>query len=114
MSISEVERFAADLKANDSLRAEAAKAQAIPADGAADRVVAFAASRGYAFSAADIEQHVTKRKLTEAELAGVVAGQANPTIPAVEQASQSFRIDMGKLDVGKAGAKTYGDLSSKD
>lgn len=80
-------------------------------------MVAFAASRGYAFSVADIEHQVTKRKLTDAELKGVVAGQANPTIPAVEQAinsvSNALGIDMGNPDTGKAAAKTYGDLSSK-
>jgi hypothetical protein len=84
-------------------------------------VVALAASRGYAFSVADIEQQVPKRKLADAELNGVVAGQANPTIPAVEQASNSasnsvsnaLGIDMGKPDTGKAAAKSYGDLSSK-
>ena len=59
MSIAEIERFAADLKSNAALRAEAEKAQAdksheTPLAGA----VAFAASKGYAFTADHAKEHI--------------------------------------------------------
>jgi predicted ribosomally synthesized peptide with nif11-like leader len=71
MSIAEIERFAADLRSNDALRAEADKAQA------KTPVVAFAASKGYAFTTDDVKQHIRAtakaagRELTDAELDGV-------------------------------------------
>ena len=81
MSISEVERFAADLKSNAALRAEAEKAQAdkshaTPLAGA----VAFAASKGYAFTADHAKDHIRAKakaggkELTDAELDGVAGG----------------------------------------
>ena len=52
MSIAEAERFAAELNSNEALRAEAAKAQAATSPATwLDRAVAFAASKGYAFTA---------------------------------------------------------------
>ena len=52
MSIAEIERFAADLKSNAALKAEAEKAQADKSHAnPMDRAVAFAASKGYAFTA---------------------------------------------------------------
>ena len=75
MSIAEIERFAADLKSNEALRGEAAKAQAetSPATPMA-RVVAFAATNGYAFTADDLTEYAKARELTDAELVGVAGG----------------------------------------
>lgn len=75
MSIAEIERFAADLRSNETLRAEAEKAatgtsHATPAEGA----VAFAASKGYAFTADDANRYVKSRLLSDAELDGVTGG----------------------------------------
>ena len=57
MSIAEIERFAADLKSNAALRAEAEaqadKSHATPID----RAVAFAATKGYAFTADQAKEH---------------------------------------------------------
>src|SRR6266481_1755235 len=81
MSQSEIERFAADLKSNPALRAEADKAQADKSHATPiDRAVAFAAAKGYAFTAEQATEHVKARrkaagkKLTDAELDGVAGG----------------------------------------
>jgi hypothetical protein len=81
MSLSEIERFAADLKSNDVLRAEAGKAEADKSHATPlDRAVAFAASKGYAFTADEMKERVKARAkadgkaLTDAELDGVAAG----------------------------------------
>ena len=68
MSIAEIERFAADLKSNEALRAEAAKAQAETS------IVAFAATKGYAFTADEVKEHIKAKELTDAELDGVAGG----------------------------------------
>jgi len=81
MSIAEIERFAADLKSNAALRAEAEKTQtekqhATPLA----RSVAFAASKGYGFTHEEAKAHVKARAaasgkpLTDAELDGVAGG----------------------------------------
>jgi hypothetical protein len=79
MSLSEIERFAADLKSNTALRAEAEKAQADQSHATPMiRAVAFAASKGYGFTADEAKQHAKARaaaagkQLTDAELDGVV------------------------------------------
>jgi predicted ribosomally synthesized peptide with nif11-like leader len=75
MSIAEIERFVADLKSNEALRAEAGKAQAETSQATPmDRVIAFAASKGYAFTADEVKEHAKAKQLTDAELAGVVGG----------------------------------------
>jgi hypothetical protein len=81
MSLSEIERFAADLKSNAALRAEAEKAQAdTSAATPLHRTAAFAASKGYAFTADELKQHVRAKakaagkQLTDAELDGVAGG----------------------------------------
>jgi hypothetical protein len=76
MSRSEVERFAADLKSNAALRAEAEKNEAaqqhVPR---LARATAFAASKGYKFTVDHAKEHVKAkaagRELTDAELDGV-------------------------------------------
>ena len=81
MSLSEIERFSADLKSNAALRAEAEKAQAdTSAATPLHRAVAFAASKGYAFTADELKEHVKAKakaagkQLTDAELDSVAAG----------------------------------------
>jgi hypothetical protein len=81
MSQSEIERFAADLKSNAALRAEAEKAQAdTSAATALHREAAFAASKGYVFTADELKEHVKAnataagKQLTDAELDGVAGG----------------------------------------
>ena len=82
MSIAEIERFAADLKSNAALRAEAGKHAAekqheTPLAGA----VAFAASKGYAFTADHAKEHIKAKakaagkELSDAELDGVAGGR---------------------------------------
>jgi hypothetical protein len=81
MSQSEIERFAADLKSNTALRAEAEKAQADTSHATPlARSAAFAASKGYQFTIDHAKDYMkTKAKaagkeLTDAELDGVAGG----------------------------------------
>jgi hypothetical protein len=109
MSLAEIERFAADLRSNEALRAEAETAQAetlqaTPTDHVADRMAAFAATKGYAFTADEARAYAKARKLADGELDGVVGGAGI--------AAAALGIDQGKLEVGKAAAKSYGDQFS--
>ena len=81
MSIAEAERLAVDLKSNEALRAEAAKAQAATSPATwLDRAVAFAASKGYVFTADEAKEHLKAQAeaagkvMTDAELDGVAGG----------------------------------------
>ncbi|CAN5842792.1 hypothetical protein BH11PSE3_BH11PSE3_11170 [soil metagenome] len=81
MSIAEIDRFVADLKTNDALRVEAVNAQADKSHAKpVDRAAAFAASKGYAFTADELQEHIKAtakaagKVLTDAELEGVAAG----------------------------------------
>jgi predicted ribosomally synthesized peptide with nif11-like leader len=81
MSLSEIERFAADLKSNAALRAKAEKAQADTSHVTPlQRAAAFAASKGYAFTADELKEHAkgkpkaAGKQLTDAELNGVAGG----------------------------------------
>jgi predicted ribosomally synthesized peptide with nif11-like leader len=81
MSIAEIKRFAADLKSNEALRAEAGKAQAETSHATrVARAVAFASSNGYAFTADEMKEHAKAtakaagKELTDAELDGVAGG----------------------------------------
>ncbi|KUL94339.1 hypothetical protein DK26_15130 [Bosea sp. WAO] len=70
MSISEIDRFRAELKSDRALRAEAESYRAAKATSPED-VVAFAAARGYDFDAgelAEFDNHERSRELSEAEL----------------------------------------------
>ena len=85
MSIAEIERFAADLKSNEALRTEAEKAQADKSHATpTDRMVAFAATKGYAFTVDELKEHAKARakaagkELTDAELDGVAGGIRDP------------------------------------
>ncbi len=51
MSIAEIERFVADLKSNEALRAEVEKAQAETS------MVAFAVTKGYTFTADEVKAY---------------------------------------------------------
>jgi predicted ribosomally synthesized peptide with nif11-like leader len=82
MSLSEIERFAADLKSNAALRADAEKVQADTSGTTPlQRTTAFAASKGYAFTADELKEHVKAnakadgKQLTDAELDGVAGGR---------------------------------------
>ncbi len=68
MSIAEIERFAADLKSSEALRAEASKAQAVTP------VVAFAASKGYVFTADEVKEYAKTQQLRDSELHSVTGG----------------------------------------
>ena len=81
MCIAEVERFAADLQSNATLRAEAEKAQAEKSHAnGIDRALVFAASKGYAFTAEEMKKHAkgrataAGRELTDADLDGIAGG----------------------------------------
>jgi hypothetical protein len=81
MSFAEIERFAADMQSNEALRAEAKKVQAErPHATPMDRAVAFAATKGYAFTADEIKEYARSsakaagKPLTDAELDGIAAG----------------------------------------
>jgi len=85
MSIAEIERFAADLKSNKVLRAEAEKAQADKSHATSiARAQAFAASKGYAFTVDEAKEQVKAnakaagKNLTDAELDGIAGGSCNP------------------------------------
>ena len=85
MSIAEIERFATDLQSNAALRAEAEKAQADKSHATPlARAVAFATSKGYAFTAEQAKEQVKAnakaagKDLTDAELDGIAGGSCNP------------------------------------
>lgn len=78
MSISEIQRFAGDMASNAALRAEAEKyvrSQQSPQDG----LLAFAAGKGYAFTADELRQSLERdgKKLSESELDKVAGGGWN-------------------------------------
>ncbi len=84
MTKPELDRFIADLKSNEALRADARKALADQSHAPpVDRVVAFAARKGYAFTADEAQEHVKAtasdvgKKLTDVELDGVSAGASD-------------------------------------
>lgn len=89
MSIAEIERFAADLKSNAALRAEAETAQAEKSHASLlDRASAFAARKGYGFTAEEARAHskaaakVAGRDLDDAELEAVVGAGNCCVVPA--------------------------------
>lgn len=78
MSLHEIERFAADLRSDATLRAEAERAQTDEADGTLlARAVAFAARKGYRFTIDEAKTHTRARaravgrELDDAELDGL-------------------------------------------
>ena len=96
MSLSECERFAADLKSNETLRAEAGKAQAgTSAAMATEGLAAFAATKGYAFTADDMKQYAKATKLTDEQLTGIVGG-TDYTISIINKSSQDPSFDFFK------------------
>jgi hypothetical protein len=85
MSIAEIQRFAADLTANATLRVEAEKAfeQATIPSAQVDGVVAFANAKGYGFTASELNEKVAKAKVdgktvTDGELDTVSGGFLGP------------------------------------
>jgi hypothetical protein len=85
MSLSECDRFEADLQSSAALRAEAAKAAAgTSAATPLARVVALASNKGYSVTVEDARQHLKARAtaagkvLSDAELDGVAGGGTDP------------------------------------
>ena len=83
MSLSECERFAADLQSNEALRAEAEKAHAAPSpENPPARMVALALGQGYSITLEEAGEYltakasVTGKVLSDAELDGVAGGVA--------------------------------------
>ena len=81
MSIAEIERFAADLESSEAMRAAAEKAKAQSSKATPmDRLAAFAAAKGYAFTASELKQQVIARakssgkELSEADLERIAGG----------------------------------------
>ena len=81
MSLQEIERFAADLRSDAALRAEAEKVQAEEAGGTLlVRAVSFAARKGYRFTVDEAKAHTKARAravgrdLVDAELDGLAGG----------------------------------------
>lgn len=103
MSIAEIERFAADLNANEALRAEAGKAQADKSHATPlGRAVALAASKGYAFTVDEAKAHAKARarangkELTDADLDGIAGGGGSGC-------SIRFSLCVGGTAGGRAG-----------
>lgn len=109
MSIAEIERFAADLKSNEALRAEAEKAQT--------PLVTFAASKGYAFTADEVKEHAKARakaagkELTDAELDGVAGGSGaqyvgwlSAAAAQAEQAASQARASASAFEAARSGS----------
>jgi hypothetical protein len=101
MSLSEVERFAADLKSNEALRADAVKARTDKSQAAPlAQAAAFAASKGYAFTADEAKEYVKAaakaagKQLTDAELDGVTGGYLD--VPFAFLSENSINIDPGR------------------
>jgi hypothetical protein len=81
MSLHEIARFAADLRSDAALRAEAEKVQTEESDGTLlVSAVAFAARKGYRFTVGEAKVHTQARaravgkELGDAELDGVSGG----------------------------------------
>ena len=83
MSRAEIERFTADLKSNEALRAEAEKHPAERHhETSIARAVSFARSKGYDFTAEEVKERIkgqakaAGKEVTDAELDGVAGGGA--------------------------------------
>lgn len=81
MSLHEIERFAADLRSDGALRAEAERAQTEEADGTLlATAVSFAARKGYRFTVDEAKAHTRARaravgkELGDADLDGLAGG----------------------------------------
>ena len=81
MSMSECERFTADLQSSEALRTEAEKAQAgTSTEAPLPRMVAFAVSKGYDVTLAEAQEHLKAKAaaagkvLSDADLDGVAGG----------------------------------------
>jgi acetamidase/formamidase len=83
MSVSEIQRFVADLSSSAALRAEAERLQAQNAQATPmERAVAFAAAKGYGFTADELKEHAKAKAdadgkvLADSDLDGVAGGFA--------------------------------------
>jgi len=103
MSLQEIERFAADLRSNAALRAEAEQTQADEPDGALlATAVSFAARKGYCFSIDEAKAHTRARAkavgqdLDDAELDGVRGGPCWYWSILLVSSSGQFNFDHGR------------------
>lgn len=103
MSLQEIERFAADLRSNAVLRAEAEQAQAEEADGTLlSTAVSFAARKGYRFSLDEAKAHTRARaravgqELDDAELDGERGGPCWYWSILLVDSSGQFNFDHGR------------------
>ena len=103
MSLHEIERFAADLRADAALRAEAEKVQTEESDGTLlARAVAFAACRGYHFTVDEAKAHTRARaravgrELGDAELDGLCGGPCWYWSILLIGSSGQFNFDHGR------------------
>jgi hypothetical protein len=109
MSQSEIERFAADLKSNAALRAGAEKAQAEKSAATPlHRAVAFAASKGYAFTADEAKEHIKAK----AKAAGKEPPMPNSTV--WREARIAMSTQWGCLSEGMPGKIQRGVFTSPD
>jgi hypothetical protein len=103
MSLQEIERFAADLRSDAALRAEAEQAQGEGADGALlTSAVSFAARKGYRFSVDEAKAHLRARAravgqdLDDADLDGVRGGPCWYWSVLLVGSSGQFNFDHGR------------------
>lgn len=94
MSQSEIQRFAADLRVNAGLRADAEKTEADkPHVPPLAHLTSFAVSKGYSFTLDHAREYVkvkakaAGKELTDAELNGVAGGGALPSVNTLVNAS---------------------------
>jgi hypothetical protein len=106
MSLSECERFTADLQSTETLRAEVEKARAEESHEAPlARMVALAASKGYSVTLQEAREHLKARAaangkvLSDAELDGVAGGGLRCIRPRVSGA-QIFPFDFPSFTIG--------------
>jgi hypothetical protein len=103
MSLQEIERFAADLRSDAALRAEAERAQFERANGTLlAEAVSFAARRGYRFSVDEAKAHTRARaravgqELGDAVLDGVHGGPCWYWSVLLVGSSGQFNFDHGR------------------
>jgi hypothetical protein len=95
MSLAEMERYAADLRSDMTLRAEAERAQVDHLEGMLlSSAVAFAASRGYRFTRA--RSRAVGRELQDVELDGPAGGPCWHWAIFVVRGTGQFDFDHGR------------------
>jgi hypothetical protein len=103
MSLHEIERFAADLRSDATLRAEAEKVQTAESDGTLlATAVSFAARKGYRFCVHEAKAHIRARarvvgkELGDAELDGLAGAPLWYWSVLLVGSSGQFTFDHGR------------------